>query len=151
MAVMGTHSTSTKSLLLKMYKDGVRQLRGDADSSLGYYGLQTNVDPSRAMRRLQAMLVDSDFKSVWHQGKQRAKQQLRDAYAAVTRPGADVESAASTSGRTEEQLKPLYGTDGFIRVSQAAISGMLRGTSLQSRWTCALVLPCRCIQACMGS
>ena len=114
---MATHSTSTKSLLLKMYKDGVRQLRGDADNSLSYYGLQTNVDPSRAMRRLQTVLVESDFKSAWHRGKQRAKQQLRDAYAAVTRPGAISESAASTSGTTEEQLKPLYGTDGFLRVS----------------------------------
>jgi hypothetical protein len=123
---MGTHSTSAKSLLLKMYKDGVRQLRGDADSSLSYYGLQTNVDPSRAMRRLQSVLVESDFKSAWHQGKQRAKQQLRDAYAAVTRPGAAAESEASISGRTEEQLRPLYGTDGFVRVSSEPRSAFIK-------------------------
>jgi hypothetical protein len=120
------HGASAKALLLRAYKDGLRSLRGDADSSLSYHGLHTEVDPARAFGRMYAVLVDSDLRGLWQHSKQRAKEQWREAYAAVagSRSQAGTEAAAaaepssslSSSSRSAE-LEPLYGTDGVLRVS----------------------------------
>jgi hypothetical protein len=120
---MSAHGASAKALLLRAYKDGLRSLRGDADSSLSYHGLHAEVDPTRAFGRMYAVLVDSDLRALWQHGKQRAKEQWREAYAAVagSRSQADPAAAAEPSssirsGSTDAELEPLYGRDGVLRV-----------------------------------
>ncbi len=120
---------STKALLLKaLYKEALRKQEPRAvtqqtEARRARLLLHSGYEPSRAFGRLRDLLLELDVRSAWHFGKANAKKQLRDAYEAVEqRYAARVASrrpSSSTStavAATPEELAPLYGKDGLLRV-----------------------------------
>lgn len=146
------------SLLKGAFKEVLRTLKEDSaylaqadqlhSGATGAAALCAPPDAHRAFARLQQLFVDGDPRALWAAGKQRARQRLREAYAAVGRrydeargrgaqplageqPGeqqlaaaAAHDAAAAPSAAAaeldERQLQQLYGTDGWARVSRAA-------------------------------
>lgn len=140
-AVMGGPKTA---LLKGVFKELLRTLKDDSaylaqadqlQATTGAAAVAWGVQPdayARSFARLQGLIAEGDVRSLWSMGKLRAKERLREACAAVgrryeeaTRSGQQQQEplwkqqGADTvvAGADEQQLKELYGEDGWARAA----------------------------------
>ena len=112
------------SLLKGMFKEVLRTLKDDSaylaqadqlhSSATGAAALCTPPDAHRAFARLQQLVVDGDVRGLWAAGKLRARERLREAYAAV---GRRYEEAR---GRSGQQQAPQDGQQTHGAAAQAS-------------------------------
>ncbi|KIZ00923.1 putative lysophosphatidylcholineacyltransferase [Monoraphidium neglectum] len=145
--------TGPKTALLKgFFKEVLRTLKDDsaylaqadqlqsasaARGAAAAAAWSVQPDAHRAFARLQQLVVSGDPRAVWAAGKERAKERLREACAAMGRRleeagapagqqeqqrmearsahGVDGGAVVAAAEVDEQQLKHLYGTDGWAR------------------------------------
>lgn len=122
--MLTSNSHGIKAAILRSYKEGGRRVAepNGNDGYLFHYssGLLLNTDPTRALTKLHAYLIEGDLRQLWQQAKQRLKD-ARSVYkqpAAAPGGGASSTAAVSPARVTAAELEHLYGSNGAFRVSE---------------------------------
>ncbi|KAF8067215.1 N-acylphosphatidylethanolamine synthase [Scenedesmus sp. PABB004] len=120
--MLGHSGHSLKAALLKGTAQaggrGAAEGGGGGEARLLHYGalLQSTTDPTRALSRLHALLLEGDLRQLWAAAKARLRQQLRDACGTAEVSEAAARRAAASPARVAPaELQPLYGSDGPLR------------------------------------
>jgi hypothetical protein len=126
--MLASSSQGIKAALLRSSKEGGRRAVGEptggAKSSqprhalLYYSSLVPSTDPTRALSRLHSLLLEGDLCAAWQQAAQRLRSGLQDARAACSdQLSGSRQAAAAATSPVQQQLEPLYGSNGVLRVS----------------------------------
>jgi hypothetical protein len=173
--------TGPKTALLKgFFKEVLRTLKDDsaylaqadqlqsasaARGAAAAAAWSVQPDAHRAFARLQQLVVSGDPRAVWAAGKERAKERLREACAAMGRRleeagapagqqeqqrmearsahGVDGGAVVAAAEVDEQQLKHLYGTDGWARVRLTGGGWGLWACAAAGGWFCCFAAgPC---------
>lgn len=116
--MLTSNSHGIKAAFLRTYKESGRRVAEPNSSNDGYllhYSTMLPTDPTRAITKLHAYLIEGDLRQLWQQTKLRLKRQLQDARSVYKQPQSG--SAAVPVRASAAELEHLYGSNGMLRVS----------------------------------